>query len=270
MKVFKIALLITLLTSFASCSKDDSNEPDYPIEPNEPETEFVIKPSVLYGTWELDGSSTKNVHYFSFDKNGKGSYALSAEQFIFPGCRLSDHGFFGFTKFSYNIEGNIIHIIPETAPDFDIRVSSLTTSALDFYCSAIMSGRMHYTYKSSNANWFEEESPQMTTDVTKEIIGEYEGTLSIGGVKNNNVTFKVSKISDFQVEVTTSGVIGINRRTGYISWQDYMYNKKDVSLYSLDMKWQDCSFNLNTSTISMTVGLTSSTEVVTATGKKKK
>lgn len=218
--------MVTFSSSLTSCGDD---KPESPTTPDAPDNEqLVIDEESLIGTWRYSASDYMNTDYIAFNGHGFGMMAFAADQFTNSGHARNDDGAFELVTFKYNIEKNIIYIMPDKnhIKDFIITVFDVQRTSLDllFDLNTPVRRKKMKLYQ-EDWEWFAKEGPA-SVDLTGSFPGNYvvdnDPIHKIQIARVNNYTLKIKDLYK-NTEVTGvlywSAIFGAKKNGEIILWE---------------------------------------------------
>lgn len=209
-----IVAFVILPTTFTSCGNDEPGVPENPSPDDTYNEELIIEESRLIGTWRYSADNYLNTDYIAFNGQGNGMMALAADQFSNVGQACDKEGAFELVTFKYNIEKNIIYIMPDRShiKDFSIKVNEVQRSSLDlfFYLDTPVRSKKMRLYQ-DDWEWFTKEGPA-SIDLTDSYPGNY--------VVDNDPIHKIQVIKINDYTLTIKDLYFNTEVTGVIKWRD--------------------------------------------------
>lgn len=228
-------IMIMLLPALGACSKgtQDEPEPTPTPSPTPDEPELTLSENELYGTWKST-YATSNIDYFAFDENGKGMFAVLADQYHWETFSGLTPDMCNLVYCTYSVHKNVITIYPDNGKSpFTITISQGN--------AAEMAGRVSVYDHPFNAkkisksySWFTEQGPasvDLTTGLTGLYINEEDRLDKREVVRVNNYTLNINgKIGYLSYEELNSDEREVHEMNSYIH-----YFTKDGKLHIWDM-----------------------------------
>jgi len=196
-----IAAMVLSPQVLISCGGDEPEGTEGTETPNNPDNEqLVLDEESLIGTWRYTASNYGNTDYIAFNGHGIGMMAMAADQFSNSGQAHNDAGTFELVTFKYNIENNIIYIMPDRnhIKDFIITVFDVQRTSLDLLFDLdTPARRKKMNLYQDDWEWFTKEGPA-SVDLTGSFPGNYvvdsDPIHKIQITRINNYTLKIKDI----------------------------------------------------------------------------